>query len=234
MSEGTLVNSQSAYDVLTQLKGQQASKYATDKAVAQVTKVGDWVPYLGLMQASSNDCKEHGFPIGHFALCRNRKKIDIGKSIIALMLSWRPKAMIYSPAVKSYYNPESDIFKKVEVDSLQPQSSRGFGPEFLLWLPDIEGGLFATLFFGNATGRVEAPNLLAAFERGELPCRLTSELIKDKKKNTSWHGVRHAKYEIDITNMPPVDTLNVRLEGFRNPPESEEEPAEEASGSERG
>jgi hypothetical protein len=228
-----IATNESAYDVLSELKGRQA-KYATPSAAEQITKVGDWVPYIQVMQSTSNECKESGFPIGHFALCKNRQKTDIGKSLVAMIISWRPKAMQYSPDVVSFYDPNSEAFKKIEIESMVPNSSKGYGPELLLWLPDVDGGLFVTLFLGNPTGRVEAPNFLAAYNKGQLTCRVSAELIKDKKQNRSWHGCRYSLYEIPITNMPQRDRLNKVLEAFNNPKESEREPAEAAESADSG
>jgi hypothetical protein len=223
----------SAYDVLAEIKNRGAAKYADKNALAQVTKVGDYLPYLGILQATSSEVKEHGLPMGEFVFCKSKQKTPIGKSMIAMILSWRPKAMQYQPKVLSYYDPNSDAFKKIEADSAFPNSNKGFGPEFLLWLPDIEGGTFASFFFGNPTGRVEAPNLIAAFDKGILPFRLTSELIKDTKKNNSWFGPRYHAYELAITNHPSKDELLKVVDKFNNPPVTEAEEADD-KGSDRG
>lgn len=213
----------SAYDVLAEIKNRGASKYADKNALAQVTKVGDYIPYLGILQSTSGDVKEKGLPMGEFVFCKSKQKTPIGKSMVAMILSWRPKAMQYQPKVLSFYDPNSEAFKRIEVESEQPQSNKGFGPEFLLWLPDIEGGTFASFFFGNPTGRVEAPNLIAAFDKGILPCRITSELIKDAKKNNSWFGPRYHAYEVPISNSPPKDELFKIVDKFNNPPVIESE-----------
>jgi hypothetical protein len=234
MSQDLTVQPGSAADVLAVLQENNQSKYGDDKALAQVTKAGSFLPYLQVMGSNSPEVQNGDMKMGVFALCKNKVKTDIGSSLVAMIFGWRPKAMSFKPSPLSYYNPNSDIFKKIEIESQVSNSGKAFGPEFFLWLPEHKE--FATFFFGSATGRVEGPNLVAAFKKGQYPCRLACELIEYKKLGKKYHGARYYPYDIAITVMPDTATLKDELYKFNNPAESEAEPAEKAedAGSDRG
>lgn len=228
-----LIQPGSAADVLSVLK-QSQGKYATDAALAEVTKAGDYLPYIQVMGSNNDKVKAGDFPMGCFAMMKGKQAINLGKFFIGMMLGWRPKAMQYKPSVLSFYNPESEVFKRIEIESTVPRSGKGYGPELLFWLPDTEE--FASLFLGNPTGRYEAPNFLSAFKEGKITCKVACELIEYKKQKSSYHGARYYPYDLDVSKMPPVDRLTDVLYKFNNPPETEQEPAEaaESTDSDRG
>lgn len=232
MSDTALTTQMSAADTIALLQQQGASKYATEKALTSVTKAGDYLPYIQVMGGMSLPVKEGKFPMGHLALTKNKQLVDLGTSIVALLLSWRPKAMQYSPEVLSYFDTESEAFKEVAARAEMPQSSCGNGPEFFLWLPEHQE--FATFYFGNASGRMEGPNIVAAFKRGELACRFNIELAKNEKKKQSWHVAKMAKYELEINVAPPTEALMTYLEKFNNAKGSVVEVAEKEAGGDRG
>lgn len=223
----------SAADVLALLKQDQESKYGNDKTLAQVTKAGDWTPYIQVMGSNSPEVQNGDMKMGVFALCKSKIKTDIGNSLVALILGWRPKAMQFKPSPLSYYNPESAAFKKIELESAVPNSGKAFGPEILLWLPDIKE--IVTLFLGSTTGRVEGPNFIAAYKKGQFQCRIACELIDYKTQKKKYHGARYYAYDVPITVMPDMEKLQHERFKFNNPPETESEPAEKAeAGDDRG
>jgi len=229
MSEQAVIPG-SAHDVMSILKQNQASKYASDKAMSEVTKAGDFLPYIQVMGSNNDKVKAGDFPMGHFALMKAKVAVNLGRHFIGMMLSWRPKAMQYKPEVLSFYNPESEVFKKIEMESMQPRSNKGFGPEILFWLPDHSE--FASLFLGNITGRVEAPNFLAALKEGKLATKVACELVEYKKQKNSYHGARYYPYDVPVTQLPDPTKLQEVLTKFNNPPETDKEPAEAAEASE--
>jgi len=215
----------SAADTLALLRSQQ-SKYADKTALATVTKAGSYLPYMQAMGSNSPEVQRGDMPMGVFALAKGKTKINLGKAVIAMLLSWRPKAMQFKPDVLSYFNPNTDEFKKLIVQSDVPNSGAAYGPEFLMWLPEYNE--FTTMFFGNPTGRQESPNMIAALDSGNLFARLNCELIEYKKQKKSYHGTRYYKYDVPVTNLPPNDQLADILNGFNNPPETDNKPAEKA------
>lgn len=214
----------SANDMINIMKSQGQSKYATEKALSTVTKVGSYLPYIQLMGSNSKVVKRKQFPMGNFALVENKVNHDLGDSFVAYLISWRPKAMQYAPTVQSYFDTESEAFKAVEAKADTKDSNCGFGAEFLLWLPDSRK--LATLFLGNKTGRNEAPNLIACIESGVHKCRINAELIEDKKNDRDWHGAKLFPYDLDIKVFPSPDELKEQLEKFNNPPAATSEPSE--------
>lgn len=222
------ISNVSSADVMALLDSEAQSKYATEKALSTVTKVGDWLPYIQLMSSNSPEVKRREFEQGHFALNKNRQKIDLGDSFVAYLLAWRPKAMIFQPP-QTWYNPESEGFKVIEATADEPNSGKGYGPEFLIWLPERKD--FALYFLGNKTGRNEAPNLISLINTKVRQCRITSHLIETKKH--MWHGPKVVSCDLTI-EMPDVDLLREEMRKFCNPPESELEPAEKAESGGRG
>lgn len=219
----------SAADVLALLNNQNKGKYADDKALATVTRAGDWFPYIQVMGSNSDAVKQKICQMGTFAMTKNRAKIDLGEEFIAMILSWRPKAMQYVPKALNFYNPNTPQFEGIVATADLPKSGKGYGSEFLLWLPDHQD--LATMFFGNPTGRMEAPNLIAAMKKGEIVCKLRCELIEDKKKGNSWHGARYYKYDLALSHYPDATELSAKLDKFNNPSEIEAEPVEAAEAS---
>jgi hypothetical protein len=234
MSEETGLSTQlSAADTIALLQKQSGSKYATAKALTAVTKAGEYLPYIQVMGSNSNPVKEGKCQMGHFYLTKGKQLIDLGTSMVAMLISWRPKAMQYSPEVLSYFDTESEKFQAVAARAEQPQSGCGNGPEFLVWLP--EHGELATFYFGNASGRVEGPNVVAAMGKGELKCRFNCEIARNEKRKQMWHVAKMYPYELEINVAPPTDLLMTHLDKFNNPKESVLEVAEKAdTGSDRG
>lgn len=205
---------------LLDMEGQ--GKYSTEKALSEVTKVGDWFAYIQLMGGETKPVKRGEFPIGHFALHKSRKMIDLGSSFIFAVFAWRPKAMVFSNPPVSYFNPETDAFKQTEARGNIKNGGCGYGPEVLMWLPVQEE--FATMFFGNKTGRNEAPNVTGLIKAKKYVGKLQSKIIETPEY--TWHGPETKDYDLDI-KMPPKELLLSELKKFNNPPESAQEIGEE-------
>lgn len=216
-------------DVKNLLASVGPSKYATETALSEVTKVGDWLPYIQLMGSNSIEVKKGEFPMGHFALRKNRRMIDMGEEFIAYLIAWRPKAMQFAPKVLSYFDSTSEAFKAIEEKSKSKNAGCGYGPEFLVWLPEYKE--MVTYFLGNKTGRNESPNLIALITDGTYKCKQKSHLIDDGEH--SWHGPMTLPYDLDI-ELPSVVTLRKELDKFNNPPAAIEEVTEEAGEDETG
>lgn len=223
-----LTTEQSAAETLALLTENNRSKYGDDKALSQVTSASSFLPYIQIMQAQAQEVLQRKISSGVFALCKGKEKIDLGENLLCVILGWRPKAMAYSPEVISCYNPESEQFKKIQAECELPNSGKGCGPEFLLYLPDRQE--LCTFFFGNATGRMEAPNLIAAMKKGEIYAKIECKLITDKLKR-SWFGPKHNKYDVALA-LPSATILAPVLEKFNNPPETSGEEKEKAEASE--
>jgi hypothetical protein len=232
MSESKEISKElSASDMVALLEGNSQSVHSTEKALTSVTKVGDYLPYIQLCGSNTKQVKRGEFPMGHFSLVENKKLVDLGNVFTAFLVSWRPKAMQYAPSVVSYFDTESAEFKKIQQEADAPNSNKGFGPEFLIWLPDSKK--LATFFLGNKTGRSEAPNLIACI-KGARKCRIESVLIEDRRNDRSWHGPKMRPYDLEISSIPDRDELSRQLKKFNNPPVASTEAAEPDSEDSRG
>lgn len=203
------------------------AKYADQNTFKNLSGTGGFLPYVMLMSSNSAKVKEGAFPMGHFALSKGKDSLeDIGNAFSCVVISWRPKAMQYAPEVMSVFNPENSVFKDIQnrADNV-PNSGCGYGPEFLIWLPEQE--TLATMFLGNPTGRQEAPNFLTFL--GKL-ATINSHLIKTKK--FSWHGPQIGRCNVEF-QLPDWNGLTDQIQKFNNPPDTETEVAEETSERER-
>lgn len=206
---------------------QTESRFANDKTMAEVTRVGDFLPYIAIMGGNSKAVKngEYEGKVGTFALAKGKQLIDLGKEVILYIYSWRPKTMVYKPKMESFYDPSSAPFKEVEAICLAPgakNTNRGCGPELLVWLP--EHGELAQFFFGNPTGRNSAPDFLACLKSGKRQCKAQCVLIDNG--TYQWHGPRFAPHDVEIKNFPEQEFITKYLDKFKNPPASELEPAD--------
>jgi len=222
---------------LAALVAQSESKFATDQALATVTKSGDYLPYIVLMGSSSSEVKKGEFPMGHFALRRGKGNLhDLGTQFTAVVIGWRPKAMQYVPDVISFFDHESKEFKEIQAGADAPNSGKGYGPEFLIWLPELKE--FVTYFMGNKTGRNESSKVMSVLKKaasGETPvCVIEAYLIEGREN--SWHGPRTLSYDLGDPTMPTGDQLAKEIKKFNDPPAAQKqvaEAAEEAEGSRR-
>lgn len=196
---------------------QLQAKHANDENFLAVTSTG-YLPRIQLMGSSSTAVKEGKFAMGNFALVDGKNLIDLTKEFVAVVLSWRPKAMMFTEQIISYYNPSTDAFKDIQAKADAKIQGYGWGPEFLLWLPEHKR--LATYFLANPTGRREAPNIKSHMHR---TCAIESILIKTAKY--TWHGPRTKDYNLDVV-MPESGVVAPELEKFNNPPETEVEAAE--------
>ena len=214
-----VVGSAASLAQLIEAKG--AGKYATPAALAQVTS--SYGSYIKLYGSNSVEVKRGEIPIGSFGLVRGKAVTLLGNEFVCMVVASRPKAMQYKPKMLAVYDVNSrdfsDIRSRADAGS---NSNCGYGPEFLLWLPDQKE--FALYFLGSKTGRNEAVNLVAV-QSGKRVCIQKSELISNPEY--SWHGPKTLPYDLDIA-LPSPEALEIELEKFNNPP-VKEEVEEEAS-----
>lgn len=225
MSEEMIVAASA--DVLANLPSQAVT--ANDKVLSEITTSGDYLPYLQIL-GSNTACVQRGEqPVGSWGLTLQKNMQNLGRAITCLILSWRPKAMKYDP-VEVYYKVDDPKFKEIVEKSDRPNAGCGYGPEFLLWLPDHKK--FATYFCGNKTARREAPTLTGVTKTPKKQCQIQIHLIEGGN-GYKWHGPKVMAYDMPITVMPPLEELQKWIAKFNNPPESETEQAE-APSSDRG
>lgn len=183
-----------------------------NQALAVVSSSGDYLPYIQLMGSSSNEVKEDKIRQGHFALKSGKSLVDLSNEFVALLVAWRPKAMIFAPEIVVSYDVNSDMFKKIK--GMAKGESAGYGAEFLMWLPDQSR--LATYFLSNPTGRNIVNDVVALLPSQTQSglCLFKSHLIKNKK--FAWHGPLCEAYDATI-ETPPWAELIEQINKFKNP-----------------
>lgn len=179
-----------------------------------------YFPRIQLFGSSSKLVKQGKFPTGHYGLVTKKDSADdLGESFDCIAVDVRAKAMDLGidPPI-SVFNKDSEQFKELQERSKEQNSSCMWGPEFLVWLPNLKR--FATMLFGNPTMRREAPNLYAL--RGHAATCKTQFI--DHKVYGGWHGPVVVKCSTPLANMPTEEEINAALETFRNPTSTEVEP----------
>lgn len=199
-----------------------AATTVNDKTLAEITTTADYLPYLQLLGSNSTVVKRGEQQIG-WGLTLNKKITNLGRTIVAMVLSWRPKAMTYDP-VEAFFRTDNPKFVDIVQTADLPNSGKGYGPEFLLWLPANQ--CFVTFFCGNKTARREAPMIEAVIKTPTRMCQLAVDLIESKRTGHSWHGPKTQSYQGPVASYPSKEDLEKWLTKFNNPPESEVESAE--------
>jgi len=162
-----------------------SSKHKDDD-FTDLAKSGDWLPRLQLYGSNSDEVKEGKMPMAHFGLVVGRKDniIDLGKTVNAWIVAWRPKALLIDGGdgkPVSYFDKDSAEFKDIREKSSIKDTGALCGPEFLVFIP---GKGFATLFMASKTARNEAPAIKALMGKAVT---FTSKLIENA--SYKWHGI---------------------------------------------
>lgn len=201
---------------------------ATTKSVAQLqaesgfdddmfkevggTGFAGFLPRLQLFTSNSQEVKRGKIDLAAYGLISGKEKTltPLGKNIIVVPISWRPKAMFTkAKPVVAYHNPKSDEFKDFKARALA-DSNAGymFGPEFLLYMGAEHG--FVTFYFGSKTARNESPKLRGLLPIDSMPYRpamLSAQFIENK--DYSWHGplVTPSSQNIALPEQAEIDMV---------------------------
>lgn len=194
------------------------SKYGDEAFDALRTST--YLPRLQLMTANAEKCKKGEFPTNHYAIVDGKTFHDLGKSVDALVLGWRPKALEIDDEILTVYNPQDAEFARIQ-DRADNEKDSGcmWGFEFLLWIGGSQK--FATFFCGSKSSRREAPSIKALMNKAVT---LRSKYIETKKY--SWYTPDAVECSTPM-QMPTRGSLMAELDKFNNPPESSVEKAED-------
>lgn len=186
-----------------------------------VSATAEWLPRLQLCGSNTDLVKEGKIGMGKFALVTSANKfVELDKEIDILLVAWRAKALDLSGEdIVQTFDAKSDLFSKIKEKAGVKDSGCMYGPEFLVWIPEIKK--FGTFFLGSKTARNQSDNMYAYLQ---AICRLRSTFIK--KGGYSWHGFE--VLETSETYQPPeMDEVIEQTEKFLNPPANEVEEAPE-------
>ena len=153
---------------------------------------------------------------------------DLGETIDVLPLSVRTKALDVSDRdnIIAVYDETSDEFQRIK--KAPKNTGCMWGLSYLVL--ERQTQKLYELFFGNASGRAEAPKLKAFLPREGRPPRVATLGIKYKKtKDYGWHVPVVNKCSEPIEGGPAMPAVIKAIETFNNPKAVEvvEEPATE-------
>ena len=195
-----------------------------DKAVAELTKAGDYLPQVRVFGSESKIVKEGKFPMGHFGLYYSADKIaDLSDQVDVLVIAYRPRASIMTEDQPiNYFDPDTDNFNKVKSKALEGVQGYMAGLEYLLWIPSVKQ--FAIFFMGSKTLRRESSNVRGF--RGKA-ATLKIKLIKTAKY--TWHGCETLSCDAPF-DVPPNEKIKEVFESkFSNAEDSSVSVTDESS-----
>lgn len=213
-------------------------KYQNPDVIRKIAQSSKWSPRIQVCGSMTTQVKEGKIAMGRFGAVSGQNITDLGTKIVALLCSWRSKALTYSPEFKVFYNPESEEYLQICEAALAggQNNPNQVGPEFLLWLP--EWSMFAEFYHGNTTLRNESEVVLDIYDKqtqaGQwLPVEFKIDLAKKKKSNQSWHTSRCSLYDGQIPQdkFPDAESFATVLERFNNPKEDKSEKVDSTAGS---
>lgn len=173
------------------------------------------------------------------------KAEDLGEAVDVLVLAVRDKALDTNekPPVASF-DPDSDLFKSMVQRAGEKNSGCMYGPSFLVY--ERSSGQFLEVFFGNASGRQEAGNLIPylpvseeqakAFGAGfkaQPPQAATLKSKYIKRPKYSWHAPVVGKCSTPFKDLPEQSVFVEQMTKFLNPKEEGPEVADESGARDR-
>lgn len=175
---------------------------------------------------------------GNWAIPTDENEAEVlGSEVDVLVLATRDKALDTNenPPVQSF-DPDSEVYQDIAERAKKPNSRCMYGPSFLVF--ERTKGEFLEVFFGNASGRQEASNLVPFLPVSEAdakkygyeaspPKAATLKAKWIKRPNYSWHAPKVAKCSTPFDNLPPEQEIVDQIVRFLNPKVENAEVADE-------
>ena len=197
------------------------------KAVAAVMGGGGaFLGYVQFMSSNNNKVKSGEIPVKTFCYNQGGQMEQLGTAVDVLILASRSTAVdnsgekpvfCHDPALDEKGN-FTGVFKQIVDDSDKKDSNCFFGPEYLLWIPQIEK--FATFLMGSLTARNDAHTLQSLVAKAAT---LTSHMIPNKKYGPYPSPI--AEECNTVFEMPEPAVILEQVEKFKNPPQPKVEEA---------
>lgn len=186
-----------------------------DNAIA-VANSTLYFPRIKLCQGNANEVKRgHVAKGGNFALITGKDEVeDLGDEIEFVVCTGRSKALRTGDVIMSIFDPKDPEFAKIKEESKDKDSGSMYGPEYLVFLPDVgDEGTFATLFLSNPTMRREGKSIHARLRKA---CSARSHLIDPPGSKHSWFGPLFGDCATPPTNLPDQDVFTENIDRFNN------------------
>ncbi|NJL71394.1 MAG: hypothetical protein HC888_07145 [Candidatus Competibacteraceae bacterium] len=197
---------------------------AREEAALAVASTSKFFPRVQVYSGKSGAVNEGLIGVGHFGIKAAGEEdiLDLGKEFDALICAGKPKAMrINGDTILTYFEPESDEYKKIIDESDIKDSGCMYGPEYLLWTP---GDQFFTFFMSSKTLRKDSKSVHSRLRKA---AHFETRLIK--ANNYTWHGTTCR----DCTGFPALpdrEELDENIAKFMNEKSSQVEKAADNTG----
>lgn len=220
------------------LQGSNLVKYSVEDILA-TTAGSEYLPRFQVVGLNSELVGEKKAVAGNLICIWTKDRLrDLGLEQDVLFITMRPKALRIDKtqnAITQYYDRNSEDFKRIQADSMMPDSGCMFGLEFLVFLPSINE--FAGFFCGSKTSRREAPAILDVMTKstdangqpsyGPSMVTIKSHFIpRTQGRKYAWYAFKAIRCTTPPAVMPDEEDLIEQVEKFNNPPKSQVEKVE--------
>lgn len=193
---------------------QQASQEMAihdNKEFAAASKSRDYLCRLQLCGSKSTLFSTNKVQRGDNVFIVNKDKFtNLGQTVDLLIMAWRPKALdMNEDPPLSFYDMDSAGFKDVQLRSKDQNSRCSWGPEYLVWIPQIKE--FSTMHLGSATMRGDAPDLHKLMGLG---CTLGWRVAGPNKKGQTWDSWVFSPCSSPFEN-PTIEEYKKMIEKFQ-------------------
>jgi hypothetical protein len=197
-------------------------KFGDDATHERMSGSG-FLPRVHLMTSTNRLVQTGKTKMGNYCLVKGKDALtkDFGPAFNCLVITWRPKAMDFSgQKAKAFYNPTKQGFKDVEVQADKRVKKFMYGPEYLVYIPELD--TLASFHFNNITMRMRAGEMKALLGKAGT---FRSEVIEGN--GNLWPGPVISLCSTPLSLPEDRETFLKRIQDeavkFANPPDEEVE-----------
>jgi hypothetical protein len=207
----------------TELATMVENPYEQDPSLVSSVVGTGFLPLLQL--ATTGDAVKDG-TVEMNKYCVRKTKgdyVQLGREVDVIFIQWRPRAMDTSDKanIRVSYDPKSDLWRDIKViaDSKKPNNGCMYGPEYLVYIPEID--TVATFFMGSTTARNESRNTHSLFVNKENKFiggqgTLKSRQLGPNAAGQKWQAPFCTRCSTPL-NQPNQEQVLDILQAFLNP-----------------
>jgi hypothetical protein len=195
---------------------------------------GGFMPRIQLMASNSRIVQNGHSKMGHYCIVVGKDTLrqDLGDTFHALVLGWRPKAMDFTEKAKHFFDPKEEGFRTCEQRCDAGQKKYVYGPEYLVYLPDLD--LVCAFHWNTKSMRMRAAEMKSLIGKAAT---FKSEIAEnsDGRWPVPCPSLCVVKLPLPESGSPDAIELWTRIaveqKKFANPPKSAVEAEEVTDGS---
>lgn len=196
-----------------------------NQEIAALATSAGWLKQLRFNSSNSEDVKAGKVDGNTFSLVDGERVTNLGKRVDCLLLAYRPFAMdnsgeevvvTHSMNLDENGHP-SGLFADIKerADRLGMDSKCMYGPELLLWIPEVEQ--FAVLWCMSKTSRNEAVKMISDYMGKAMT--LVGSFFKNSKYSWTAPVAEPCTTAFDL---PDMSVIQKQVEAFKNPQDDTE------------